>query len=1260
MKKMESILGVLSLVFFISGTAGAGIQPTASWPEGKAFSAAADRSRNLLFVGCDTGVHILNTEDPDYLRPVAQIDTLDQAGHVYDLFYDDYLYIAGYNAGLLIYDVSDPYSPHIIGSYVDDGVLDHNITFAESVFVSGDYAYVCGTRGMHIIDVGDPFAPEWTGKGDLSGAAEDVFVSGNYAYVAHGTSELRIYNIQNPASPGSPVVFPGTASGASYTDVFVKNGVAYLIKSGGELITVNVSDPSAPASMDTRSLPGAASIHVSGSYAFVAGGINGLYILNISNPSAIGDPVIHDTAGSAFDALAVGADVYIADNTEGVSRINAADPLSPLDVNRYNTLINTENLFVSGSYAYIADQRTGLRIVDLGVPSMPVEIGYYRFPDGGTASGVHVSGDYAYVTDDSGDKLWIVDISIKQKPVKVKEVALNPDPYNVFVSGGYAYIANGADGLQIVNVTNPASAYKVGSGYATPGSAADVHVAGSYAYVADTGGGLQIVDVADPGDPRFFASGNAASSEAVHVSGNHVFVADGHPGIKIFNVGDPENPSAPGTPASYDPGYAHDVYVSGDYAFIAGGSSYGIIILDVRDPMNPIPVANGEYNTPGGAKGVFVYGDYPLVADGEEGLAVLKFLDKGVIEVSPKVIEIREGGEPATITFTTGAAPAADITIYLESTNPGELTLDKDRITITGANWDTGAQVQVSPENETIRDGAQKCAIITRPAVSNDTDYEGVDPENIFVNVVDEDTDILVESVYPSLGTVGQPLSVRITGQGFNQNSLIYIRNVNSGSYTQVTSGLTVNSASNISVSIPAQPSGHYNLKVTDGGSEADELADAFSFADSTEVTELNKNKAIIAAGGGRSLGTDMWRAILKASNKAYRALYYQGYPADNILYLSPEGTDAVGDGNNDVDAGATVSNLNDAISSWSVGASHLLIYLVGPGNSGVFELQQSEGATEFITAQELDSRLDALQNSQTIDITLIYDACKSGSFMQALTPPAGKQRIVVTSAASEQKAWFLDDGELSFSHRFWNLVADTGDLTTAFNGASGFMSSFQNALIDTNGDGSPDSFQKRSDTGFTIGRGRTAAGSPPSVGTASANPAVIAGENPSTLTASEVLSDNGISRVWARIIPPTQYMEAAEEPVLALPTRQLLPDGENRYAGDYDSFEYTGVYGVFIYAEDILDYQSLPASTNVTQESGTAFEYELIMDIDGKGAPDPDLADLILVLKALAGVDVSELINPYFPVHAFDVNGDLDIGIQEAVYIMQLIAGLR
>ena len=80
------------------------------------------------------------------------------------------------------------------------------------------------------------------------------------------------------------------------------------------------------------------------------------------------------------------------------------------------------------------------------------------------------------------------------KPAIVGSCDTPGSAYGVYISGAYAYVADGASGLQVISVSNPASPIFVGS-YDTPDYAESVYVNGAYAYVADYSSGLQVIRI---------------------------------------------------------------------------------------------------------------------------------------------------------------------------------------------------------------------------------------------------------------------------------------------------------------------------------------------------------------------------------------------------------------------------------------------------------------------------------------------------------------------------------------------------------------------------------------------------------------------------------------------------------------------------------------------------------------------------------------------------------------------------------------------
>ena len=242
-------------------------------------------------------------------------------------------------------------------------------------------------------------------------------------------------------------------------------------------------------------------------------------------------------------------------------------------------------------------------------------IGSYDTP--GDAKGVFVSGSYAYVADGERD-LQIINVS---NPASLTLIGSYNTPLgakDVFVSGGYAYVANYGIGLQIIDVSNPAAPTMAGS-YGRPGYAMGVFVSGGYAYVADDRSGLQIINVSNPASPTLAGAYDTPSYAIdVFVTGGYAYVADHSSGLQIISVSNPASPTLAG---SYDtPDWALGVFVSGSYAYVADGYS-GLQIIDVSNPASP--TLAGTYNTPGQAWGVSVSGSYAYVADQSGGLQII-------------------------------------------------------------------------------------------------------------------------------------------------------------------------------------------------------------------------------------------------------------------------------------------------------------------------------------------------------------------------------------------------------------------------------------------------------------------------------------------------------------------------------------------------------------------------------------------------------------------------------------------------------------
>jgi len=202
------------------------------------------------------------------------------------------------------------------------------------------------------------------------------------------------------------------------------------------------------------------------------------------------------------------------------------------------------------------------------------------------------------------------------------------DPVSIFVNDNLVFLAAHANGLYIIDVSNPNDPQEIAN--FSRRWVEDVYVSGNYVYVAYSSG-LGIVDISDPAKPKELGYAETRGHpHGIFVSENYVYLAceatvlgNSWQGLYIFDVINPSNPVKIG----YYPNSGkteRDIYVFNNYAFIASGGD-GLIIINVSDPTNPQWA--GNYNVSNFAAGVFVQEVYAYIANGNDGLSIINISD---------------------------------------------------------------------------------------------------------------------------------------------------------------------------------------------------------------------------------------------------------------------------------------------------------------------------------------------------------------------------------------------------------------------------------------------------------------------------------------------------------------------------------------------------------------------------------------------------------------------------------------------------------
>lgn len=110
------------------------------------------------------------------------------------------------------------------------------------------------------------------------------------------------------------------------------------------------------------------------------------------------------------------------------------------------------------------------------------------------------------------------------------------------------------------------------------------------------------------------------------------------------------------------------------------------------------------------------------------------------ITVSPTAgLTTSEDGATASFNVVFDSQPAADVTIDLSSSDTSEGTVSVSSVTFTPSNWDTPQTVTVTGVDDSEIDGDVAYTIVTAPAQSSDSNYNGLNAADVSVTNTDND-----------------------------------------------------------------------------------------------------------------------------------------------------------------------------------------------------------------------------------------------------------------------------------------------------------------------------------------------------------------------------------------------------------------------------------------------------------------------------------------------------------------------------------------
>jgi len=216
--------------------------------------------------------------------------------------------------------------------------------------------------------------------GGILNGARSITIAGTRAWICCNAGVV-VVSIEKPTCPEVVAVIPAPEV-IDPRCVAIQFRYAFICDAEG-LKTFDITNPASPTRVSTVPLAQANAVYVARTYAYIAGGLQGLVIVDVTNPHS---PFIDQT----FDA--------------GGCMNDARD-------------VKLGITYVS-EFAYVADGANGLRVVQLTSPDTPGNVGFSPRPEpqlvatypvtkGGVALSVSEGVDRDRAVDESGNQISV-------------------------------------------------------------------------------------------------------------------------------------------------------------------------------------------------------------------------------------------------------------------------------------------------------------------------------------------------------------------------------------------------------------------------------------------------------------------------------------------------------------------------------------------------------------------------------------------------------------------------------------------------------------------------------------------------------------------------------------------------------------------------------------------------------------------------------------------------------------------------------------
>jgi len=563
--------------------------------------------KTAYIAGWESGLQIIDISNPDAPIIIGAVDAIGTAYSI-KLFPDgNRALIGALEDGIKIIDISEPKHPLVIGS------METIQARAVALSNDGTKAYIADNASLKIVDITDPTALKIIGNLDLDGTILGITLSsdGKTAFLVGDEINLQIINIEESASPFS--VNRIENRGLFTSIVLSKDNTKAFVSSNGVFEIFDISDFLSPSLIgeyyklkqsDLTNLV----LSSDETKVYAADYYQGISVIDIRN-------LAHPVEVASYDSYRALAVQLSSDETKAF--VSGGEELTILDLNEhvvqsFTATVSTDTkgkTFLGTLHMSLNHNVSPESLILIGQGSEKFTIKstgeLYVAPD---AVFDYLTPSYtlSVVAKNGKTRYLFANINIAITPFissfQLPDGDIHVETWDVYLSSEYtkAFITT-YRGLIIMDISNPSELSYLGQ-IMTSEMIRDfeLSVDEQMAFTiynsmsSYNNSSFQILDIRDPAKPSVMSTLEIPYRSVeltCSLDGKKVFIVDSQVGLHIIDVSDPMHPFLVSTLKIEG---LDDVSLSNDDSVIYVGNRDHLIAIDVHSPENPFIIRSLE------------------------------------------------------------------------------------------------------------------------------------------------------------------------------------------------------------------------------------------------------------------------------------------------------------------------------------------------------------------------------------------------------------------------------------------------------------------------------------------------------------------------------------------------------------------------------------------------------------------------------------------------------------------------------------------